>query len=494
MMRIKIVSCILSMSLALSGIATAQDSRAAAIQKIDSELFTKMATLEKDQTQRVMVQFDVPATLADAMRSGAPDLNRVAAVAEARSMMVASLTTEAELRTEIQGNIKRSLTYLPYVAVDVTGAQLDALSKSSRVVRIYEDKKMVTFLPESTALSIVDAATTRAMGYEGQGQTVAILDGGVAKNHTFIGASRVVAEACYSTSGCPVPATGPGTGEPEPGTVVHHGMHVAGIAAGSNTLTFSGVAPQADIISVRVVDKNGGATSIPAFLSDLAAGLNFVYGERNNFDIAAVNLSLGVPGIQYTTSCDSVDTAVVDAINLLDGAGIAVIAASGNDSSTTGISFPACASSVISVGSTGDGSGSIASCRAGVTLPATSVDQVSPFSNSSTILDLLAPGANINSSHGLSSGTCNLRGTSMAAPHVTGAFAVLKSAVPYATKQDVLDALIATGKPVTDTKAPSITKPRIDVYEALLHLQANTSRPFAVVPLNGFSLIPTSGQ
>jgi subtilisin family serine protease len=95
------------------------------------------------------------------------------------------------------------------------------------------------------------------------------------------------------------------------------------------------------------------------------------------------------------------------------------------------ISFPACISSAISVGST------------------TKQNAISGFSNSASFLSLLAPGSAIISSvPGGGYGTFS--GTSMAAPHVAGAWAVLKSAKPSATVSQVLTALQNSGVPITD--------------------------------------------
>jgi ABC-type cobalamin/Fe3+-siderophores transport system ATPase subunit len=79
------------------------------------------------------------------------------------------------------------------------------------------------------------------------------------------------------------------------------------------------------------------------------------------------------------------------------------------------------------------------------------LDQVSSFSNSDTFLSLLAPGQWISSSIP-GSGFQNFQGTSMAAPHVTGAWAVLKQRSPGASVSTVLGALQSTGLPVTDAR------------------------------------------
>jgi subtilisin family serine protease len=129
--------------------------------------------------------------------------------------------------------------------------------------------------------------------------------------------------------------------------------------------------------------------------------------------------------------------------------GIATVIASGNDYWSNAIEVPACVSGAISVGSTQDGSGG------------TTVDAVSNFSDSASFLTLLAPGQYIYSAVP-GGGFQTMYGTSMATPHATGAWAVLKSARPSATVDQILNALNATGQSVTDSRN-GITKPRIRV-------------------------------
>jgi subtilisin family serine protease len=89
---------------------------------------------------------------------------------------------------------------------------------------------------------------------------------------------------------------------------------------------------------------------------------------------------------------------------------------------------------------------------------------VSSFSDSASFLTLLAPGQYIYSSVP-GGGFATMMGTSMATPHVAGAWAVLKFARPSATVDQTLYALSATGKPITDPRN-GITKPRIRLNTA----------------------------
>ena len=153
--------------------------------------------------------------------------------------------------------------------------------------------------------------------------------------------------------------------------------------------------------------------------------------------------------------------------------------ASGNDYHKDAIAFPACISTAISVGATGDGTGSVP------------LDSVGDFSNSASFLSLLAPGELINSS--VPGGAfVNLPGTSMAAPHVAGAWAVLKSKKPTATVDEVFIALRDTGVPITDSNG--ITKPRIKVDAAINAIGGSTgcmTTPIALGQTRSGSLTTT---
>jgi subtilisin family serine protease len=357
-------------------------------------------------------------------------------------------------------NVKR-FDYIPYMALEVDEAGLEALWRNPKIFSIHEDVPVPPALSDSVPL--IEANKVWDYGFDGSGITVAILDTGVRKKHEFLDDGKVVSEACYSsnngsTSVCPngeEEQVGPGAGVNCPASIdgCDHGTHVAGIAAGTGGADgLEGVAKGADIISIQVFSEFGlidcllAGLSAPCVLtrtSDQIKGLERVLTLSDSFDIAAVNMSLG--GGWHSSNCD--DDPRKAAIDNLLSVGIATIAASGNDGRTNAINAPACISSAVSVGATNKS------------------DAVANFSNSASILDLLAPGVSIRSSVPKNS-YANMRGTSMAAPHVTGAFALLKQANPDASAADILDSLKITGVEVLDSRN-SITKPRINILAAL---------------------------
>jgi len=366
---------------------------------------------------------------------------------------------------------------LPLSVIEVDAQQLQEMVSAGLISDMVEDIPIPPALQDS--IPLVNAGYAATLGATGAGQTIAILDTGVDATHPFL-RGRVVSEACFSsnspTSGattvCPggvTNSTAAGSAAPCNNNGCAHGTHVAGIAAGQDS-NRRGVAPQANIIAIQVfsrfTDVPGGPKNcapnpspcFQAFASDLIRGLQRVFDLRKTFAIAAINISLG--GGAPTTSCDGDPRKGL--IDQLRGANIATVIASGNNSSPTGVSAPGCITTAITVGST------------------TKTDAVSPFSNSAAVVDLLAPGTGITSS--VPGGNfATMSGTSMAAPHVTGAFAALRSVRNDLTVNQIESALKSTGVPITDTRN-NLTRPRINLSAAVQSVLQQKVLPPSVKP------------
>jgi len=383
------------------------------------------------------------------------------------------------------GHVKEFST-LPYFAADADANAIAALTSSPLVASIVEDVPRPIALNQSGPL--IGAPQAWSAGYTGAGWAVAILDSGVDGSHEFL-LGKVTAEACHSTTDrsgattsqslCPggsASASFQGAGMPCTGSIdCMHGTHVAGIAAGRGS-SFSGIGRDAKIISIQVFsrfsaqDCGGMSSCLFAWDSDVIAALDQVYTLRSSLNIAAVNLSLGSE--IYSSSCDSTSPAMTAAVDQLKGVGIATIAAAGNGGSASGLAFPACITNVISVGST------------------TKSDVLSSFSNGGTRLSLVAPGESILSSIPGESYAV-MSGTSMAAPHVSGAWAVLKQHKPSASVDELLDALRSTGSAITDTRAggsPTYRRIRVDAALGV----SNVPEPYMALdtPQNGETAEP----
>lgn len=411
---------------------------------------------------RVIVRLQVPAqpegTLPGPQRVSA----QRTAIANAQQRLV------GRLRAAGRPSHKRFAT-IPYLALEATAADLAELSSNPNVATVVEDVPVPPTLTQST--SLIKATAMSALNYRGDGWTVAVLDTGVDATHPFLG-GRVVSQACYSStvgsfqSLCPgglSSSTAPGSAQSCSGySGCDHGTHVAGIAAGAGS-SFNGVAPDAGIIAIQIFSGTSDGSFCAAkpcvlsYTSDQMLGLEHVYALRSTFRIAAVNMSLG--GGAYMGNCDSDPRKGI--IDQLREAGTATIIAAGNGGYSTALSAPGCISSAVSVGATTDGSSGSA------------VDTVSWFSNSASFLSLLAPGQNVVSSVP-GGGFATFSGTSMAAPHIAGAWTVLKGRNPAASVDEILAALSSSGVPVTDPRN-GVTKRRINLDSARSFLPVGCS-------------------
>ncbi len=362
-------------------------------------------------------------------------------------------------------------TFIPYMSMFVNAAQLRRLLADRQVVSVQEDVPSPPALAQSAPL--INANDVWVKGFSGTGQVIAVLDTGVAKTHPMF-AGKVVSEACYSTTGgnflsvCPggaASSTAPGSGVncSTVWTGCDHGTHVAGIAVG-NSIVLDGIARAGELIAIQVFSRltTPDPDEVRSFGSDQIKGLQRVYALRNTYKIASVNMSLSSG--QHVVSCDALFPALTTAIGNLRNAGIVTIIASGNNGFTGSISQPACISTAIAVGNTRKD------------------DLIAKSSNHSGLVKLMAPGSNINSA--VPGGYGVKTGTSMAAPHVAGAFGLLRDVKQTATVNEMLEALTCSGK-IVDRRfvagGPPIELgqplPRIDLLGAYNHLK----KPFNVV-------------
>ncbi|MFO1154652.1 MAG: S8 family serine peptidase [Rhodospirillales bacterium] len=348
---------------------------------------------------------------------------------------------------------------IPFLALNTDAASLQVLLSAPGVASVQEDVPVPPTLLQSVPLIKADQAA--ALGFSGTGQVVAVLDTGVYKTHPML-TGKVVSEACYSstvagqsTSQCPggaASSTAVGSGVNCPTSIAgcDHGTHVASIAVG-NASNIKGVASGARLIAIQVFSRFTTSTycgsqtpCILSYTSDFTKGLERVYALRNTYSIASANLSLG--GGSYPTKCDAQVPATTAIIKKLRNAKIATAIASGNNGYNGFVSSPGCISAAVTVGST------------------TKSDTLSWFSNHAKLVDLLAPGESILAAVP-GGGLAIKSGTSMATPHVAGAFAILKQAKPTATITELQNALSCTGKPIAPRGG--VSKRRIDVLAAL---------------------------
>jgi len=232
----------------------------------------------------------------------------------------------------------------------------------------------------------------------GAGVTAYIIDTGIRTTHTQFGGR--------ATSG--FDAVDGGTADDCNG----HGTHVAGTVGGSTY----GVAKEVGLVAVRVLDCSGGGST-----SAVIAGIDFVTGAHVPGQPAVANMSLG--GGPSTAMDQAVQRSIAD--------GVSYAIAAGNDNRPACSYSPARVASALTVGST------------------TSTDARSSFSNYGSCLDLFAPGSSVLSPWYTSNTATNtISGTSMAAPHVAGAAALVLQGAPSAAPADVASAV--NGAATTD--------------------------------------------
>ncbi|HRD78566.1 MAG TPA: S8 family serine peptidase, partial [Hyphomicrobiaceae bacterium] len=391
-------------------------------------------------------------------------------LARANQILLDGIPATSERRAEWA---VRTTTSIPVIAATLNRAEISALASSGRVKRIWPDRVFGVELKES--LGIVAGASpggdlAAIEGADGRGTTIAVIDSGIDTTHPFL-AGRIVREACFSTpsgpgasSFCGTATTLKGAGAGKACTGIascSHGTHVAGIVAGDGSslggsAPARGMAPKAKIMAIQVFHRVDSAEDCAplaapctlASTSDLLAAFDYILGEVAGLaePLAAINMSVG--GGEGTGPCN--DTPLARVVQSLRARGVATVFSAGNsgfrNSTNDGTS---CVEAAFSIGAT------------------TKDDLVSPFSNMSPIVDLLAPGSGIMSSV-IGGSFQAYDGTSFAAPHVAGAIAAIRSRHPRASLDAIEAALKVTGPRVSDQRPEGQhAKPRIRVDLAL---------------------------
>lgn len=351
--------------------------------------------------------------------------------------------------------------HLPFLFVKVTTLRgLYAVANRPEVLRLHEDKDLEHQLTDS--LSLINQSAVAATGKTGANTAVAVLDTGCDYTRADFGSCSEPGDGCkvafaqdFATSDSVADDNG-------------HGTNVSAIVLG--------VAPSTKVLALDVFEASGLAPS-----SAILAAVDWTIKNRTTYNIVAMNLSLG--GGSYNRQCTT--SPFASALANARAAGIVPVVASGNGGMTGALAAPACVPAAVSVGAVYDanvGGLSYSACSDRTT----AANQVACFSNSASFLSLLAPGAPITA------GGFRMTGTSQAAPHVAGAYAVVRSAFPGEAVNASVARLTDTGAAVRDARN-GITKRRLDLQAAIKGGSANDNvSPTGSVVINGNQATTTS--
>jgi hypothetical protein len=437
--------------------AAATKGKRAATAPVPPAVAAKVAQAPTD----VLVMFDASAGLAKirtATAGGLSQGSRAAASAAAASAYAA--TKRAALaRAGGQGlHVERDYSYLPVQLIRIDSpAALAALAAAPGVSALSLPRVLRT-QSVPVDLSLIHQPQAAAAGASGAGASVAVIDTGV--DYTRTGASAYFGNC----------AAGPGTGTcriDRLDDVVHlgaldidpgrHGTNVSGVVAET--------APSAHLTVYQVFRPVGGG--LGAYDADILAALNDVIQHGAQTNVRAVNMSLGYGEVLLYECADSAYTGAFLSLRAL---GIVPVVAAGNyaefgGSFNEGLDYPACTPGAVRVGAT---YAAVSGAHFWDCTENGAVDKVACFSESSTLLSILAPGVDITAVGITDSGT------SQATPHVAAAVADLFSLRPQATAQEVVQAITSTGKPVTDPR-DNVTTNRLDIAQAAAALSHATS-------------------
>lgn len=349
---------------------------------------------------------------------------------------------------------------VPGLVGEVTQQGLEVLQRLPQVRAVAYDLPVEAALSESTRVIHADRVWNE-LGFTGAGVTVAVLDSGVDLSHPDLSDS-IIGQYCFNHGTCPPGNTDQGTSAQDQHG---HGTHVAAIITSQGRASPRGIAPEAGILAVRVLNQNGSG-----WTSDVVAGMDWVVANQARFNVRILNLSLG--GGAYAGLCDNADANAMlyaASVQAARQSGMVVFAASGNGGLTEQMMTPACVSGVVAVGSTYDanlGPFQWGNASSPLCIDANAMlDQITCTSNSSTKLDILAPGALITAA-ALGGGQANKSGTSMATPHASAVAALMLQAQPGLSADQIASILRETGVPVVDGRNGRIT-PRVDALAAV---------------------------
>lgn len=358
-----------------------------------------------------------------------------AVLADETADVVVVLNPNADVKELAADGLDVKYDYKEFDAVSGTIAKsdLNALAANPDVEAIKADAEYQITLSKS--VPFINAPKVwpiqiSGINVTGNTETVCIIDTGVNYTHPALAANYLGGFDFVNNDSDPMDDH-------------NHGTHVAGIIL-SNDAVYRGVAPGAKFVAVKAFNSGGSGS-----LSDILAAMDWCVTNKDAYNISVMSMSFGDGGQYGSSDCP---TTFDGPINAATAAGITLVAASGNNGYSNGVSSPACSPNVIAVGAVDN------------------YDSVAGWSNSGTSLGVLAPGVSITSA-ARSGGFMVMSGTSMATPHVSGVVALLRNYNKLKTGTDLTPAQVAeklksSGVSVTDPKN-NRTTPRVDAFATI---------------------------
>lgn len=352
--------------------------------------------------------------------------------------------------------IRHEFQNIPAFTGRLNAAGLARLASDPDVARIGPDEPVHALL--NSSVPFIGANVVQSLGYRGQGMTVAVVDTGIDTDHPDL--SDDIAPGAWHFLGGGS-NQGPGA-EDDNG----HGTGVAGIITSKGVVAPGGVAPDADVLAVKVLGGDGGG-----FLSDTARAIDYIVSVRGNYaHLCAINVSLGSFSTYGECPCNHVSASAMlmaASIEAARNVGIPTFVAVLNDGLCGAMTSPACVEKAIAVAHIYDpSSGSL--CGE-IPVP----DLIPCEANRSECNALAAPGVSITTTL-IGGGAFTGTGSSFAAPHATALAALMcqKDALdcdPLGV-ENLIQIMKESGRPTDDPCGIPPLPIRIDAPAALSYV------------------------